>query len=146
MPPEKSWTIKSRNEFAYVRKQCALFACHFGCPHKREVELSIAITELLTNALKFGTKAHLTIQYLESPRRCLQITVADNGPGFDNVELALQDGYSEGRFLSEDDAIRDRHGLGYGLGAVKRLTDQMSICNASEGGARATIWKWLPDR
>lgn len=140
---ELSWTIQSTTEIAYVRKQCIAHASACGCSHRAGVELSIAVTELLTNALKFGSRADVSLQTVQLPAPGIQIVILDNGPGFDNVELAPLDGYSEGRFLIEDDSIFHRRGLGMGLGAVSRLTDKMLLENADEGGARVTIWKWL---
>jgi serine/threonine-protein kinase RsbT len=142
-PSESSWTIQSTTEIAYVRRQCMAHASAGGGSYRAGVELSIAVTELLTNALKFGNRAEVTLQGVQSPAQGIQIVILDNGPGFDNMELAPVDGYSEGRFLIEDDCISHRRGLGMGLGAVSRLTDRMLLENAEEGGARVTIWKWL---
>ena len=112
--------------------------------HKGEMELTIAVTELLTNALKFGTSAHVWVRLVTSPGPGVQVVIKDNGPGFQRIDLAPLDGYSEGRFLIEDESIAGRRGLGLGLGAVSRLTDKFELKNLEEGGACVTIWKWLP--
>ena len=45
----------------------------------------------------------------------LIITCIDNGPGIDNIELAMTDGYTSGG------------GMGYGLPGAKRLVDRFEI-------------------
>lgn len=140
---ERIWTIHKSTEIPFVRNQCVKYAAFHGFDHKAELELSIAITELLTNALKFGTEATTSIQFVNDVLPGVRISVADNGPGFDNVEEAIKDGFSEGRYLKEDAWIKDRRGLGNGLGAVTRLTDRIEVSRPESGGTRVTIYKWI---
>ena len=45
----------------------------------------------------------------------IKITIEDHGPGIDNIDAALQDGYSTGG------------GLGAGLPGTRRLVDRFTI-------------------
>lgn len=141
---QHSWTIHSKTEIPYLRKQCAQFATRYGFSRKATIELVIAVSELLTNSLKFGKEATLSIRYVKEERCGIQITLCDNGPGFDDIEMAKIDGFSEGRLLAQENWIKSRNGLGNGLGAAIRMTDRLELCNLPTGGACATIWKWLP--
>lgn len=142
---KRSFTCRSVTEIPFLRKQCALFAAETGFNAKALGEISIAVSEILTNALKFGSQATLTFSLTTKSPEGICVAIVDNGPGFKNIEMALLDGYSEGRFLIEDDNILNRRGLGNGLGAVKRLTDKIKLSNQPEGGACVTFWKWLPN-
>lgn len=53
----------------------------------------------------------------------VEIVLADKGPGIENVELAMQEGYS-----TAPDNIRTLgFGAGMGLPNMKRYTDEMSV-------------------
>ena len=71
-----------------------------------------------------------------------QVLVEDAGPGIADPDLALADGYSEGRFLDGTQATL--RGLGAGLGAVQRLMDELTIVDGPGGGAQIVARKWLP--
>lgn len=64
----------------------------------------------------------------------IEIILADKGPGIDNIELAMQEGYS-----TAPDNIRSLgFGAGMGLPNMKRYTDEMRI--ESEVGKGTTIF------
>lgn len=106
-------------------------------------EISIVVSELVTNAVKFAGRGRLRVRLLPRPRPGIEIEVRDNGPGIPNVEDALTDGFSEGRFLEEGEMLFRRRGLGLGLGAVRRLTDELLIDSAPGEGTRVIVRKWL---
>ncbi len=55
----------------------------------------------------------------------------DQGPGIENIELALQDGYST------------TNSLGLGLPGVRRLMDDFEIQSVLGKGTTVTTTKWL---
>jgi serine/threonine-protein kinase RsbT len=59
------------------------------------------------------------------------VVVEDEGPGIDDIELAMRQGFSSGT------------GLGLGLGGTKRLMDEMQIDSGPGRGTTVTIRKWL---
>ena len=64
----------------------------------------------------------------------IEITLADNGPGISNIDLAMQEGYS-----TAPDNIRSLgFGAGMGLPNMKRYTDNMRI--ESEVGKGTTVY------
>ena len=86
------------------------------------------------------------MSYLTHPRRGAQVVVVDNGPGIEDFDASLQDGYSEGRLLSEEEpgtGTGSRRGLGSGLGAVKRLMDELTAESPPDGGLKIVARKWL---
>lgn len=64
----------------------------------------------------------------------IEIVLSDKGPGIQNIELAMQEGYS-----TAPDNIRSLgFGAGMGLPNMKRYTDEMKI--ESEVGQGTTIY------
>ena len=66
----------------------------------------------------------------EAGRIGLEIEVSDDGPGIGDLERALADGYSTAG------------GLGQGLGAVRRLSDEFEIASRPGGGTRVRTRVW----
>jgi len=60
----------------------------------------------------------------------LEIIAADNGPGIEDIEKALEDGFSTGG------------GLGIGLGGVRRLMDEFEIQSKVGEGTKVRVVKW----
>ena len=63
-------------------------------------------------------------------RRGIRVVARDEGPGIDDIELALQDGYTSGG------------GLGLGLPGARRLVDEFDIESAPSEGTTVTLVKW----
>jgi serine/threonine-protein kinase RsbT len=63
-------------------------------------------------------------------RRGIQVVARDDGPGIENVELALQDGYTSGG------------GLGLGLPGARRLVHEFAIETALGHGTKVTMVMW----
>ena len=60
----------------------------------------------------------------------LEIIAVDNGPGIEDIEKALEDGFSTGG------------GLGIGLGGVRRLMDEFEIHSKVGEGTKVRVVKW----
>jgi len=129
----------------WARHRAAEAARETGMTDRGVWSVAIAAAELASNALKFAKGGRVHLYRLDEPRPGLRIVVEDDGPGIENIELALQDGFSEGRFIQQSDTrarVRLR-GLGAGLGAVRRLMDTFALENRKEGGVRAVAEKFL---
>ena len=65
----------------------------------------------------------------------VEIVLSDNGPGIEDVELAMQEGFS-----TASDSIRSLgFGAGMGLPNMKRYTDSMEINTAVGKGTTITM-------
>ena len=65
-----------------------------------------------------GGKASVTVS-----EECIEITLADNGPGIRDIEQAMQEGFS-----TATDTVRSLgFGAGMGLPNMKRYSDEMTI-------------------
>ena len=78
-----------------------------------------------------------TIQYYIEPDS-ITIEAKDQGAGIEDIELALQEGYS-----TADDSIRELGcGAGMGLANIKRFSDEFEISSVPSEGTflRSTIY------
>ena len=65
----------------------------------------------------------------------ITLVFTDNGPGIENIDLAMQEGYS-----TATDEIRELgFGAGMGLPNIKRYTDDMQIETKPGEGTRLTL-------
>jgi anti-sigma regulatory factor (Ser/Thr protein kinase) len=95
-------------------------------------EIALAVTELATNLVKHTKGGTLTLTSLvEGGRVGLQITSQDSGPGIADVEQALTDGFST------------IGSLGYGLGAVHRIMDELDITSQPGQGTCIVCRRWV---
>jgi len=98
-----------------------------------QTKLVTAGSELARNILRYanGAKADLLVELVQANGRTgLRATFSDQGPGIDDLDAALGDGYSTGGTL------------GLGLPGARRLVDEFSIDTAPGAGTRVTILKW----
>lgn len=85
--------------------------------------VAIIATEMANNLARHATGGQLLIQILEFPHaKSVEMISIDSGPGMDNVERCLQDGYSTGGTS------------GTGLGAIRRLSSEFDIYSAPSTG------------
>ena len=139
----KRLEISREIDAIWCSREAAKFAADAGFSSNETWKIAITVSELTTNVLKFARTGTITLCRIQSPRPGIELIVEDQGPGIDDIETAVMDGYSEGRFLTDDQWILARSGLGAGLGAVRRLMDRVEIENKPEGGVRVTASKWL---
>lgn len=93
--------------------------------------LATSVAELVGNALRHAGAGELTLRRIGVPVSAVEVVVCDQGPGIADVELAMTDGWSRGRLLEPHAPRTD--GLGMGLGAVRRLMDELSIASSHAG-------------
>jgi serine/threonine-protein kinase RsbT len=92
--------------------------------------LAIACYEAEMNVVAYAREGEMTLTI--HPAR-VRLVVADRGPGIENIELAMQEGYS-----TASDAIREMgFGVGMGLPNIKRNVDRMTL--TSEVGRGTTL-------
>ena len=98
-----------------------------------QTKMVTAASELARNVLRYGGGGHAELeQLLHNGVRGVRVTFIDQGPGIENVELALTDGYTSGG------------GMGLGLSGARRLADEFDLETAPGKGVRVSITKWKP--
>ena len=106
----------------------------FADTHSEEVVLAVA--ELASNVVRHAGRGALIFRPLNSDGRVgIEVEAEDHGPGINDIEQAFTDGYSSAG------------GLGYGLGTVNRLMDELEIASTAALGTRIVCRRWIrPER
>ncbi len=131
-------------DVAWCSRECMRFAKRMGFDEIALWSIGITTRELTSNVLKFAKRGTLTLRRIITPRIGVELLVEDVGPGIEDLEKAMTDSFSEGRFLNEKEPEFPRRGLGAGLGAVKRMMSELVIESRTPGsGTRIIVRKWL---
>lgn len=110
------------------------FAAELGFSAMDQARVAVSVAELASNAAKYAGRGLIELTELPAPAPGLRVRAMDHGPGIAAVEESLRDGFSEGRWLTPDVSLRERRGLGLGLGAVCRLMSEVRVLSGTRGG------------
>jgi serine/threonine-protein kinase RsbT len=123
--------IRSQEDIVRVRQATRENAIAQGFTLVDQTKLVTAASELARNTLDYGKGGEVAIERLgEGARKGLRLTFTDQGPGIEDLEKALQDGYSTGG------------GLGLGLSGARRLCNEFTIDSKPGQGTRIVIARW----
>lgn len=103
------------------------FAAALGLTRRAQCEMAIVVSELATNALKYGGGGTVELIAGTEPPHEIEVRVEDHGPG---LASDIGDGFTARPYAP------DRRGLGLGLGAVRRLSDRVVLETPARGGTR----------
>jgi hydrogenase maturation protease len=144
IPDAMSCTLNGLADVLGCTHQATEFATAHGFPDKDVWELTIAFSELASNVIRHGGGGHIRLEHVITPEAGLLITAGDDGPGIGDIEASFADDFSKGRVLSESLGPEKREGLGSGLGAVRRLTDDVQVETSPESGTTIRAFKRFP--
>lgn len=133
MPPtdRSIQPIRSQEDIVRVRQATRERAIAQGFSLVDQTKIVTAASELARNTLDYGGGGDVTIEVLyEGARKGVRLVFVDKGPGIDNIELALKDGYTTGG------------GLGLGLSGARRLCSEFTIDSKPGEGTRVAITRW----
>jgi anti-sigma regulatory factor (Ser/Thr protein kinase) len=118
-------------------------AVELGFPTVRCHELAVVASELASNIVKYGVRGTLRVEEVFDALRGpgLRITALDRGPPFRDFAMACRDGFDDTGPLPPVGRVH-RRGIGAGLGAVKRLSDEMGW-EPTSGGKRVWAARYL---
>lgn len=131
---ERRLPITSEKDIVVARQAARQWAQEMGFGTIDASRIATAVSELTRNVVRYATNGcgEVFIREVESPqkRRGLEIEVRDEGPGIEDVELVLKEGYTTGQ------------GMGLGLPGTRRLMDETHIESALGKGTTVTVRKW----
>lgn len=124
--------LKNEADIVRARQTVRTWANEQGFSLVNQTKIVTAASEIARNTVTYGRGGTVRLEMLlgERERRGLRLVFEDQGPGIENIDLALRDGYTTGG------------GLGLGLGGAKRLCNDFSIESAPGKGTRITLTKW----
>jgi serine/threonine-protein kinase RsbT len=126
-------TIADETDLIRVRQVLRARARAAGLNLIDETKLITAGSELARNILTHaaGAGGQLRVEQLDGNRRSgVRATFTDDGPGIDDLDAALKDGFST------------VGSMGLGLPGSRRLADEFSITSSAGSGTTVVIVKW----
>lgn len=131
----ETFDVRNRAAIGAVRRAARVRAIEIGFPEIAAEEIALVATELASNLLKHAGEGVIRIGHLaQSERGGIGIESHDFGPGMADVEEAFTNGVSSAG------------SLGYGLGTVHRMMDEVEITSVPEleAGTRIVCTRELP--
>ena len=133
MVVERSEVLPIRTEADVVKVRQAVRAGSVELAYGlvNQTKMVTAASELARNTLGHGKGGDVRLDFVsDGQRKGLRLVFEDQGPGIEDVEKAMQDGFTSG------------HGMGLGLGGSKRLVNEFEIQSTPGKGTRVTICRW----
>ena len=128
---ERAIAINAEQDVIQARQEGRSLAQKLGFSPVDQARITTAISELARNIVVYGVRGVVTIRALEDGgRKGIEVRFDDEGPGIQNVDQAMTQGYTTGK------------GLGAGLPGSQRLMDEFTIESAPGQGTHITIRKW----
>jgi anti-sigma regulatory factor (Ser/Thr protein kinase) len=103
-----------------------------GVPPAVVRRVAIASYEAEMNVVMYATRGRILLQV--SPQD-VTLEVADEGPGIENIELAMQEGYS----TATQEMREMGFGAGMGLPNIRRNADEFDLTSEVRRGTRLFI-------
>ncbi len=130
---EKSETLPVRvsEDVVRVRQLVRVHAVKAGFSLVDQTKIVTAASEIARNTIDYGGGGEARIESVTlGIRKGVRLTFSDKGPGIEDIERALRDGYTTGG------------GLGLGLSGAKRLSNEFDIQSAPGQGTTVSLARW----
>ncbi len=128
----ESRDIASEDDLLQIKASVKRIAALLGFSLVNQTKVITAAAELARNTLIYGGGGNCKINVLDDSRRKgVQMIFVDTGPGIENLEQAMKDGFTSG------------NGMGLGLGGSKRLMDEFDIKSTVGVGTTICVTKWV---
>jgi serine/threonine-protein kinase RsbT len=123
--------IKDETDIVFARRAVRDAASQLGFGQTDVTRIVTAASELARNIFKYAGEGVMRWRRIENGGSFgVELQFVDRGPGIQDIDLALQDGFSTSG------------GLGMGLPGARRLMDELEIQSAPGQGTRVTLRKW----
>jgi serine/threonine-protein kinase RsbT len=125
--------IESDADVVTARQQAREMAGRLELTSTDQTLLATAISEVARNITTYAKRGEVELSMIrddDGGREGIRVVARDQGPGIENLDLALQDGYTSGS------------GLGLGLPGARRLVDDFDIETAPGRGTTVTLVMW----
>ena len=123
--------IRTDADVVTARQEARTMGASLGFSSTDLTLLATAISEVARNITTYAGEGEVTLRVRdESGRQGIEVLATDEGPGIEDVELAMQDGYTTG------------NGLGLGLPGTRRLVDEFELQTQHGVGTTIRLVKW----
>ncbi|WP_338092630.1 ATP-binding protein [Salipiger mangrovisoli] len=119
-------TLATSRDVVAARQAVARMLKERGLSAMQVTRFATAVSEIARNAIVHGGGGQISI-YLDDRNKYLRVECRDQGPGIEDVTLAMTEGYTTAG------------GLGKGLGGAKRLSHGFEIRSAPGEGTTVSM-------
>lgn len=123
--------VNTESDIVPARSSARALCRELGFPEFDQIKVATVVSELARNMVQYAGRGDLTIRVSDSPRRGIEITARDNGPGISNLETILNGSY------------RSRTGMGKGLRFAKNSMSSFNIATDPSRGTTITVSKYF---
>lgn len=124
-------TIEHELDIVTARQAGRELAAQHGFSTTDQTLIATAISEVARNIVVYAHHGEILVSKVdEEGRTGIQVIARDHGPGIENIDLAMRDGFST------------KQSLGLGLPGARRLMDDFSIKSELGSGTIVTMKKW----
>jgi len=124
--------IEVENDIVVVRQKTREAAKSLSFGLVDQTRIITAASELARNIFQYAYRGKSIIEEIfEHSNHGISLTFEDEGPGIENIDSALKNGYSK------------NNSLGLGIPGSKRLMDEFYITSVVGEGTKIIIKKWL---
>jgi serine/threonine-protein kinase RsbT len=124
--------IRTDADVVTARQEARTMGARLGFSSTDLTLLATAISEVARNITTYAGEGEVTLRVRnEGGRHGIEVLATDEGPGIEDVELAMQDGYTTG------------NGLGLGLPGTRRLVDDFELETTPGAGTTVRLVKWI---
>jgi serine/threonine-protein kinase RsbT len=123
--------IRTDADVVTARQEARAIGADLGFSSTDLTLLATAISEIARNITTYAGEGEVALRVLDDGgRQGIEVVATDDGPGIDDVELAMQDGFTTG------------NGLGLGLPGTRRLVDEFELRTQPGSGTLVRLVKW----
>ena len=123
--------IRTESDIVAARRTVRDVATELGFAPTEVTRVVTAASELARNVFKYAGEGVMRWRSVQrNSGSGIEVQFADQGPGIEDVNRALEEGFSTGG------------GLGMGLPGAKRLVDELDIQTVCGKGTTVTLKKW----
>ena len=123
--------VSCDSDVVAARQLARRLAVGIGFSRPDQALIATAVSELARNIVKYADEGEIELCSATSGAKSgIKVTARDRGPGLEDAELAMQDGYSTG------------NSLGLGLPGTRRIVDDFEIRSEPGRGLVVTVVKW----
>jgi serine/threonine-protein kinase RsbT len=127
----EKYPIVTEMDIVKARQSVRQYAKDAGMGIVDQTRITTAVSELFRNMYMYAGGGEVLIERgMVDEKDTLIITSVDTGPGIEDIDLVMTDGYTSGQ------------GMGYGLPGAKRLVDRFEIYSIPGSGTTVRVMKW----
>ena len=127
--------VATGNDVILARQQARALAERLGFSGTDVTLIATAVSEVARNIVEHAGKGRVSLAIVRTgDRDGLQVVAFDDGPGIDDVDLALRDGYSTSG------------AMGLGLPGARRLMDELTVESERGRGTTVRMCRWAPQQ